>query len=144
MLQFYLLAGIALLFVTKPSQSRAALASQKRVIAGNPQTTKNPASAQAGRADQGNTASQPWYGGAITAAGGLALASLTKSISGLFTSEDNTDVNENQVDEANYQFASDGGAFDDSESYDVGMLDQSSYENFQYDPGTDYSGEMTA
>lgn len=58
------------------------------------QRSKNPGSAQAPRADQGNSANQPWYQGAAVAVGGLAIAEIAKNAGNIvsyFKSDNNSE-----------------------------------------------------
>jgi hypothetical protein len=78
------LAGLLVLTQQKSSSKSLARGSQGRPLGAQlPQKSKAPASAQAARADQGNSANQPWYVGPAVAVGGQAVGALVSASKGL-------------------------------------------------------------
>jgi hypothetical protein len=102
MIIYWILGGVAALFVMKSQSGAAAAQTKNKVINGtNAQSGKNPASAQGKRVDnsQKGTAgsgqtNQPWYQGAAVAGAGLAITAIGSELKSLWESspDDNMDA----------------------------------------------------
>lgn len=121
-----LVTGGMMMFGKKPAASTTQAAvprnpsSKGTVVNTTPQPTKNAASAQAPRVNQGNKANQPWYTGAVTATAGLALASGAKALSGLFADQgDGEDPYADDLEDEDYNYSVAEDANSDSEYYEV-------------------------
>lgn len=132
-----LLAGVGLIAVTKkptttqvsaPRTTASGSPTQSGTVTSLGQTSKQGISASAPRANQGaknSNANQPWYTGAITAGGGLALTAGAKALTGIFSSAgDDGDTYDSASEEINDQISDDDSEFyedanTDSDSWDV-------------------------